>query len=248
MDKAIVCLPVADMRRSPDHRSERVSQALYGHSVTIIETQGEFSLGETEDGYRGWIGNAYLLQEAQQSRNATVVTSLMAVFDGEHRVGRLTLPYGAKIVSGGGDLFHTLDGQKMTLTSGRLGIPESPGFASVLDEALALISVPYLWGGASSFGFDCSGFTQAVFRRLEIQLPRDSKDQALLGNEIRLEESISGDLIFFPGHVAIHLGHLAILHSSRLRGIVAIDSLAPDHSRYRADLAGKITTVRRVLE
>lgn len=248
MDNVLISVPVADMRRSPDHRSERVSQALYGRSATVIELRDDLSLCETEDGYRGWIGNSYLAGKHPPSGNVSIVTSLLAVFDGAHRTGRLTLPYGARIISGGGDLFHTLDGQEVKLIFGRLSVPESPGITQVLEEALSLISTPYLWGGTSSFGFDCSGFTQSIYRRLGIALPRDSRDQSNCGSEVWFEESISGDLVFFPGHVAIHLGQNAILHSSRLRGMVAVDSLSPELPGFRADLADKITTVRRVLK
>lgn len=247
MSSLLVGIPVADMRTSADHRSERVSQALYGHLVNTLDAHGDFELCETGDGYRGWIGRSYLSGIPGSSSNITVVTSLFAVFDREHKGGRLTLPYGARIVSGGGDLFYDLDGAEMTLMFGRVNIEETVPLSVALEEAYALVSVPYLWGGASTFGFDCSGFTQAIYRRAGVNLPRDSKDQAQIGREVTLAESLSGDLIFFPGHVALHLGQRMILHSSRLRGMVAIESLNAEHPKYRADLDGKITTIRRVI-
>ena len=247
MSRLSVSIPVADMRTSADHRSERVSQALYGHLVTTLEASGDFVLCEADDGYRGWIGRSYLAPAPQGMNNLCIVTSLFAVFDRENTSGRLTLPYGARIVSGGGDLFYDLDGAELTLIFGRVNIEEAVSLNVALAEAHAFVSVPYLWGGASTFGFDCSGFTQAIYRRAGVKLPRDSKDQAMVGREIALAESLSGDLIFFPGHVAIHLGQRMILHSSRLRGMIAIDSLDAEHPQYRADLDGKVTGVRRVI-
>ncbi len=247
MSSLSVNIPVADMRTSADHRSERVSQALYGHLVRVHEETGDFVFGETADGYRGWIGRSYLHITPGQLSNNTVVTSLFAVFDREDGGGRLTLPYGARIVSGGGDLFYDLDGAEHTLVFGRVALDEPIPLDRVIEEASALVSVPYLWGGSSTFGFDCSGFTQAIYRRAGVNLPRDSRDQSRVGREVALAESLAGDLIFFPGHVALHLGRREILHSSRLRGMVAVESLNAEHPHFRSDLYGKITTVRRVI-
>lgn len=246
MESLQVAIPVADMRHSADHRSQRVSQALYGHSVMVIEVSGDFARCESADGYSGWIGRSYLTSALPTSSNVCVVTSLFAIFDHSDGRGRLTLPYGARIVSAGGELFHDIDGSVLSLVFGRVNIDEPMPLKLALDEAESLVSVPYLWGGSSTFGYDCSGFTQAVYRRAGIQLPRDSKDQSLVGREVTLLESVSGDLIFFPGHVAIHLGNKNILHASRLRGVVAIESFEPGHRNYRSDLDDKITTVRRL--
>lgn len=247
MSSLTVNVPVADMRTAADHRSERVSQALYGHVVKSLDVQGDFVLCESGEGYRGWIGRSYLSSGLAISGNVAVVTSLFAVLGRENTGGRLTLPYGARLESGGGELFFDLDGAEITLIFGRLSIDEPVSLSTALEEAHALVSVPYLWGGSSTFGYDCSGFTQAIYRRAGVMLPRDSKDQAQTGREIALVDSLPGDLVFFPGHVAIHLGQRSILHSSRRRGMVAIESLESGHRHYRDDLDGKITTVRRVI-
>lgn len=245
MENLTVAIPVADMRQDADHRSQRVSQALYGHSVRSIEDNSEFVRCESADGYNGWIGHSYLVTAPQATNNVCVVTSLFAVFDRTDSGGRLTLPYGARIVSAGGELFHDLDGSEFALVFGRVNIDEPIPLSRAIEEARSLLSVPYLWGGSSTFGYDCSGFTQAVYRRAGIRLPRDSKDQSQFGREVTLDESLVGDLIFFPGHVAIHLGDKDILHASRLRGVVAIESLEAGHRHFRSDLDGKITTIRR---
>ncbi len=248
MKKMQVAVPVADLRHSPDHRSERVSQALYGQIVNIHDEHNDFLLCEGDDGYGGWIGRSYLGEVMAATTSRAIVTSPFALFDANNRGGRLQLPYGAIIASGGRDTFFGRDGTALTLINGRLNVTMPISLASALDEGVGLISTPYLWGGTSGFGFDCSGLTQAVFRRLGVVLPRDSKDQALAGREVALDASTAGDLIFFPGHVAIHLGQRSILHSSRLRGVVAIESLDPQLPHYRRDLAEKFTAVRRVLE
>ena len=74
---------------------------------------------------------------------------------------------------------------------------------------------PYLWGGTSEFGFDCSGLTQRLYRFAGIELPRNSSWQRDYLEEVKsFSESIPGDLIFFKGHVGIHLGHKIMIHAN----------------------------------
>ncbi len=246
MEKRIVAVPVADMRVEPQHRSERASQALYGHSIEVVEVRGEFVLAQADDGYRGWILGAYLHSPASELNSETLVTSQIAVFSGPGGL-RLSLPYGARLRSLGGERFAGVTGDALDLVFGRVSLVESVPLADALKEALSLVSVPYLWGGTSSFGYDCSGFVQAIFRRLGQTLPRDSKDQATVGMEVKPEEVTRGDLICFAGHIALALGDGTILHSSRLRGGVQVEALLPHKPGFREDLAGSITTIRRVL-
>jgi gamma-D-glutamyl-L-lysine dipeptidyl-peptidase len=242
-----VIVPVADMRREPNHRSERLSQALYGWTVTVKEVRSQFDLVQTYDGYEGWMAQSYLEESKAQDPSQAVVSSRWASFalDGG---SELVLPFGSLVRA---DCDRELycdcrNSRRMLLSAG--SVDESVARPELTSEmvALSLISSPYLWGGASPFGYDCSGLVQAVFRRCGIDLPRDSKDQSGCGQEIVMSDARAGDLIFFPGHVALCLGDLRIIHATRLRGMVLIESLDSAAPGFRSDLVDKITCVRRM--
>ena len=108
---------------------------------------------------------------------------------------------------------------------------------------------PYLWGGKSTFGFDCSGLVQMVFGFFGLDLPRDSKDQSAVGRPLgSLSDARPFDLLFFGDgdavdHVAIHLGDLSILHAS---GNVKVESLSESSHVFRQDLLGRFKSAKRI--
>lgn len=247
MSSKTVVVPVADLRREPNHRSERVSQALYGHEVEVTESQEQFDLVRCTDGYQGWIACAHLQVEAQTVAKCVVSTrwALFGLEDG----GEVVLPFGALVrKDGGDDLFGEYrTGLRMVLAVGSVDEQPARTDYNPTQVARTLLSAPYLWGGTSPYGYDCSGFVQAVFRRCGIELPRDSKDQCSCGKEVSLADSRADDLVFFPGHVALCLGERHIIHATRLRGMVVTESLDPAASDCRLDLLDKITAVRRLV-
>jgi hypothetical protein len=126
-------------------------------------------------------------------------------------------------------------------------LPWSPGRFRPLIREVA--GTPYLWGGKSTFGFDCSGLVQFAFGFFGIDLPRDSGDQAKAGRAVRDLAGLGEyDLVFFGArrridHVAVHLGNLRILHAS---GCVRIESLKQGSRRFRSDLLTSLISMRRV--
>lgn len=125
-----------------------------------------------------------------------------------------------------------VDNKQFQPTSQRMVLPEGPTGANVVDEAMRYLGAPYLWGGRTLMGIDCSGFTQVVFKACGIRLLRDASQQVTQGLPVAsVAEAKAGDLCFFHNpegritHVGISLGHGRIIHSS---GEVRIDRLT-DH-------------------
>lgn len=248
--KYAICLqPYIPMRSTPEESAEMVSQMLFGDTFQIIEEQPRWYFIERDyDGYRGWI----------DWKTATVLSPMeynQYVAEAENAL-LLRLPYnpiqrtengqsGASHLSWGSRIFN-LDETGITfkMQGIRFDVPNMtyvyPMKASgmsrrscskyILQQAQLLLNVPYLWGGISSFGFDCSGFTQTLFRFIGITLPRDASMQYLKGTAVGFDEAEPGDLAFFGNdgkvsHVGLVADHDRILHVS---GYLHFDKLQPE--------------------
>ena len=117
----------------------------------------------------------------------------------------------------------------------------------LVAEASRFLGVPYLWGGVSPNGFDCSGLVQTICRRFGIHVPRDTKDQIAIGTEIPREQVVTGDLLFFKRHVGFAIGTDRIIHSSVGGSGVRINSLRAGMADYREDLDRDFNQARRIV-
>ena len=210
MEKYYCSVSVSPMRAEVSEKSEMTSQILYGETCEIIKTEGLYSKIKMDfDGYEGWVNSSVLKKENSEiSKN--LVTQNYGVFD---------LPEGRNLISLGSEVaFETenfVDNNNIR--------------ESLVGSAKKFINVPYLWGGRSYFGIDCSALVQLVYKIHGIALPRDADKQAELG-EARdfVEESEPGDLAFFEdetgfiSHVGLVLSPFELIHAS---GKVRIDSL-----------------------
>ena len=235
----VVVVPVANMYAKPTEKAEVVSQAIYSNNVKLLQASDEWSRIETPDHYRGWTPSRYLrivlTGEGYATAGPTVqVQSLFANIyadpDVSQRKPVVTIPFEAKLEvapddpkgngkkkeSHTGWLHVRLAGQTLAWVQAGdvvanpkpLTIPES------IELAKRFLGLPYLWGGRSSFGFDCSGFTQMLVRVRGLNMPRDADKQAAWSALARVERKDlkPGDLLFFGSslknitHAGIYIG------------------------------------------
>lgn len=256
MKRGICLLSVAAMRREPSHRSELVNQLLFGDVYEILEQhQDWFLIKMTYDHYQGWVNynQVTLLSQAefqalQNEELKTVSTDLIQVLEDK------TLD--TSFAVGAGCTFPFFEKGKFSVSGkvyeypGEVFTVKNHDYQSIVRHAMTFLNTPYLWGGRSPMGIDCSGFTQLAFKMAGIVIDRDSSIQATHGETIHLiNEARPGDLLFFDNqdqqvnHVGILINEGHIIHA---HGKVRID-LVDHHGIYNRDLK-KYTHPLRIIK
>ena len=209
----------------PKDTSELVSQVIYGESFKIIEQRASWSLIKLSfDNYKGWIDNKQLVGISKAVYDSTIseaniYSSDLIEFIQIKNKGLLTIPFGSTLNSI--KLFdHSFDGNTTITIQPK---------ENLIKTSLLFINSPYLWGGRTPFGIDCSGFTQIIYKINGYKIDRDAKDQVNIGLSLSfIEESEPGDLAFFDNkdgdivHVGIIMKDNYIIHA---HGQVRIDRL-----------------------
>lgn len=244
-------LAIVPLRHEPNDRSEMISQVLFGDHFKIIEKLEKWSKIELAyDNYRGWIDNKQFtifteqefinLSNKQYVLNADLIEYLTASDN-----SLLPVPLGASLTFLD---FPEINTEKFIFEGLRFyGINSKQ---SIISTAYLYLNAPYLWGGKTPFGIDCSGFTQMVYKLNGYILQRDAYQQATQGEALSfIEESEPGDLAFFDNdegritHVGIIMENNYIIHA---HGKVRIDRL--DHlGIYNVD-TGRHTHKLRVIK
>lgn len=223
------CVASVPVRAEPHHQAEQISQSLWGEALHVLEVSNEWARVQCSwDHYLGWVPHKALLAcEAVEESALTVSTDFALVQD--------LLEGSIHPLSMGSRLRSALMPQGFRLVSGSALPQDAYSQNQVLDlETLTRpwLGTPYLWGGRSRFGIDCSGFTQIIMSRMGHAIPRDAQDQWAKAPHRRDKPTISsfeaGQLAFFGpsldriNHVGLVLGPKSIIHSS---GKVRIDHL-----------------------
>jgi len=220
------------LRIEPDDTSEMVSQVLFGEHFTVLETEKQWlyiKLGF--DGYRGWIDNKQVAEitetyfENLKNANPFFLTELVNFATTKNQkfiplsIGSILPNYKNKQFTINNEAF-LFDGKTQQAKLSKEGI---------IETAFMYLNAPYLWGGKTPFGIDCSGFTQMVYKMNGYKLFRDASQQAKQGEVLSFIEEIEpGDLAFFDNdegnitHVGIILANNYIIHAS---GKVRLDRL-----------------------
>lgn len=229
---------IVPCRKEAAHRSEMVTQLLFGEHFTILEQKEEWlHIRIAHDNYEGWIIAAQSLSikpatfEHLEKTRQPLAAQPVQQLQHKNSLSSLSIVQGSVLPFLRGRNF-SLETQNYEYTGEHiLPDPAKISRTKVVNSAKPFLNAPYLWGGRTQFGIDCSGFMQMAFRLNGMQLPRDAWQQAELGEPLSfVEESQAGDLAFFDNeegkiiHVGLILGGGQIIHAS---GRVRIDKL--DH-------------------
>ncbi|MFQ6599899.1 NlpC/P60 family protein [Flavobacterium sp. C3NV] len=225
-------LAIVPVRSEPSDRSEIVTQLLFGEHIEILERQNQWARIKMQfDDYVGWVDSKQyqVISEAnynQLSNEAIILNADLIDYISAPENLLLPIPLGASLSFLNNNEINTANFEfEGTKTSGVK--PKN----ALINTAFMYLNAPYLWGGKTPFGIDCSGFTQMVYKLNGYKIHRDASQQALEGEPLSfIEESEPGDLAFFDNdegniiHVGIIMDNNYIIHAS---GKVRIDRL--DH-------------------
>lgn len=229
---AICNLAIIPLRAEPSDRSEIVSQVLFGEHFEILERQNQWAKIKLQfDSYEGWVDSKQYQVISEKnfndlSKEAIILNADLVEYVTNTKNMLLPIPLGASLSFLNHNEINTEGFQFEGLKASGIK-PKS----DLITTAYQYLNAPYLWGGKTPFGIDCSGFTQMVYKLNGYHLLRDASQQAGQGDALSfIEESEPGDLAFFDNdegkiiHVGIMMENNYIIHAS---GKVRIDRL--DH-------------------
>lgn len=235
MNFGICSLSVIPCRKEPSSTSEMVTQLLFGETYTIVEDREDWiKIITNYDNYPCWISAKQHTRltdaEFKKIQSDTLSSELIQVVNQPDNQSVFPITIGATLpnfkngILKVGDIDFSFEGQTADFNAKKT-------VQNIKETAYLFLNAPYLWGGRSPFGIDCSGFTQLVYKLNGYQLPRDASQQVEIGTPLSfVEEAEAGDLAFFDNeegnivHVGMVLENQQIIHAS---GCVRIDKF--DH-------------------
>jgi cell wall-associated NlpC family hydrolase len=252
MNTVVSHIPVIPLRSEPTHKAELISQLLFGETAQVIDLQKEWILVRTDfDKYSGWIE-----KEAVCEPEVSYFLSDKLIV--KEPIVHLSSTHAKMIIAAGSELPLPDPGGTFTLGNNKWHVEiTSPVKKNSLSDGLEntafkFLNAPYLWGGRTIFGMDCSGFTQLIYKIHDLKIPRDAKDQALIGEGVKsLSNARKGDLLFFhnPEGIITHTGMLLdgneIIHASKFVRIDRIDETGIYNAEQKK-YTHKLNCIRRI--
>jgi cell wall-associated NlpC family hydrolase len=258
---------VADVRRSPSHAAELVTQLVCGDRVSPLKSNGDWVLVRLDDPYIGWVRSWHLkglvrsdydgFAAAARHRVAENVVSVRETPDERGRaVGEAVV--GTPVIAAAGprrgwsrvELPDGTAGFLKKRSIGRIPAARRVSREKLVASAMSFLGIPYVWGGNTPKGFDCSGLVQRAFRLNGVLIPRDSDQQAHAGRGKeagRHDELRTADLLFFGKsvnqitHVGMYASDGIFVHA---HGQVRLNSVVPGHSLFDERLASEWRVTR----
>jgi len=243
--KLIVKTAYANIYREPSFSSELVSQALFFEILNVKSLEGDWIEVSQWDGYRGYTHKFYLSDNfSNQEKNYMILDRCISMYDSIDFKNIITVaPFSSQISAtffGEGDYFVTnpIEGRTFYFKSD-IQLSKNNSRSKVLEYSKKLIGSPYLWGGKTPFGYDCSGFVQSVLKAVGIDVKRDTSTQINDSrmHSVDMSSAEAGDLIFFSmegnevDHVGIWSGDGSVIHCG---GEVKVQSIDDDsHKKLR---------------
>ncbi|WP_435353635.1 NlpC/P60 family protein [Emticicia sp. SJ17W-69] len=271
---ALVNISVANMRSQPKESAELASQTLLGTALKIFDKDRYWYQVQTPDNYIGWVegttisriskadldsyqsktklmyAKPYGFSYTKPDENAQTISDLtwgdlLIVKDTLKGFYEVIYPDNRQAFVAQNEVIHFQQWQKTTQATEQ----------SLVGAATKMMGLPYLWGGTSWKGVDCSGFTRMIYQNNAILLPRDASQQVFAGDEVPFEQLKVGDLLFFGEkatpekpekvvHVGMWIGDNQFIHSS---GMVRISSFDKNCSNYDSHNASRYLRSRRIL-
>jgi len=255
-DRAVVIQPVVNMFSKPSAEVDVVSQAILGTKVHVLQKEGEWAEIQTPDSYTGWVclvairplaaGTDYAV-EGRTLTTVSLRTHLYPVASVTRRAPVMTVPFETRLEvieerpeeNGRWIGVRLPDGSSAWLQRGDVSFDlKTMEIRELVGLSKRFLGLPYTWGGTSSFGFDCSGFTQMLCRRGGVGIPRDAQPQAHWEGMTKVEKDNlqPGDLLYFGSsiekvtHAGFYIGDGEFIHSTtNQHPVLQISRLADEH-------------------
>lgn len=241
------------LRSGPSHKTEMLSQILFGEKYIVIDKAGSWLKIETIfDKYMGWIDADHIQHSTDDDGSAGHVLNRSLLCYKNDKT-KMVLEAGCEVFKPDFDRKTFFAGKNQYTAGNDFGSHFISNNDSLTDLALKFINSPYIWGGRIPSGIDCSGLTQLVYKIKGVPLPRNSWNQAETGEPVDfIDQAEPGDLVFFDNdrgkiaHVGMILSRGLVIHAS---GRVRVDSI--DHQGiFTTEIGGyshKLRMIRRVL-